>query len=145
MYPDDRVLVSVIRRKRDLQLLTHERWYRVPRQQAKDGIYAEYVAFFLSGAAAKSFGASGIHYFARRRGVELVYRHQLLPNETAHPRADEIYYRISIESLLPKVPPILNSRRRVVAFIDTTWDRFVAAQDIADLYSRADTFVDRTK
>jgi hypothetical protein len=31
----------------------------------------------------------------------------------------------------------------VVSFIHTTWDRFVAARDLADLYSDADIFVDR--
>lgn len=144
MYPDDRVLVSVVRRKRDLQLLVRERWYRIPRQQAHDGIYAEYIAFFLSGTAAKALGASGVYYYGRRMGVELVYRHELLPNESDHSRANEMYYKINIESLLPKVPPILNPKRHIVAFIYTTWDRFVAAQEITDLYSCADSFVDRT-
>jgi hypothetical protein len=30
-----------------------------------------------------------------------------------------------------------------VSFIHTTWDRFVAAHDVADLYSDAEDFVDR--
>ena len=77
MYPEDRVLVAVINRARDLDCARHEHWYRVPYLQAPTGIYAEYVAFFLSRAFKEQNG--GIHYYARRTGVELVRRRDLLP------------------------------------------------------------------
>ena len=38
---------------------------------------------------------------------------------------------------------MLNVSKRSVSFIYTTWDRFVAAREIADLYSKNDYFVDR--
>jgi len=141
VYPEDRVLVGVINRKRDLDTLQREHWYRVPQGRAPQGIYVEYVAFFLSRAFAERNG--GIYYYARRTGVELVRRRDLLPAEVDHPRADDLYYKLQLAELRHKDPPVLNPNRRAVSFIYTTWDRFIAARQIEDLYSEADHFVDR--
>jgi len=141
MYPEDRVLVGVINRKRDFEMAQTQHWYRVPQGQAAQGIYAEYIAFFFSRAFGELNGA--IHYYARRTGLELVRRRDLLPEEPAHPRADALYHKLQFGELRPKDPPIVNSDRRVVTFIHTTWDRFSQARDLADLYSEADAFVDR--
>lgn len=141
MYPEDRVLVAVINRERDLAIAQREHWYRIPIQQAPDGVYAEYVAFFLSGAFKEQNG--GVHYYARRTGVELARRRDLLPDEASHPRAGCLYHKLQFGELRRKEPPILNPTRRSVAFIFTTWDRFCAARTLADLYSDADQFVDR--
>lgn len=141
MFPEDRVLVGVINRKRDLLCARDRHWYRIPQKQFMHGVGAEYLAFFLSRAFKEQNG--GIHYYAPWRGLELVYRRDLLPAEPDHPRAGDVYYKVQIGDLLPKVPPILNTTRRTVSFIYTTWDRFVHAREVADLYSRADYFVDR--
>src|SRR5690606_1422252 len=103
--------------------------------------YAEYVAFFLSRAFKEQNG--GIHYYARRTGVELVRRSDLLPDEAGHPRADCWYHKLQLGELRAKTPPVLNPTKRRVSFIFTTWDRFCAALILADLYSEADQFVDR--
>lgn len=141
MYPEDRVLVGVINRKRDLDLLQQQHWYRVPQARAPKGIYAEYVAFFLSRTFKELNG--GIHYYARRTGVELARRRDLLPGEAKHPRADAVYYKLQLAEIRRKDPPVLNPSRRAIGFIYTTWDRFAAARVIDDLYSEADHFVDR--
>ena len=141
MFAEDRVLVGVINRKRDLDTVLGERWYRIPQQQMKRGINAEYIAFFLS----KAFGErnGGIHYFAERKGAELLYRRDLLPQEPNHPRANDAYYKIQLGTINPKVPPVKNTSRRTISFVYTTWDRFVNATQIRDLYSKEDYFVDR--
>jgi len=141
MFPEDRVLVGVINRKRDLDTVRTEGWYRIPQKQMPNGVNAEYMAFFLSRAFKERNG--GIHYFAERTGLELAYRRDLLPKEADHPRADQVYYKVQLGELIEKVPPVLNPTRRTVGFIYTTWDRFVQAQQISDLYSKADYFVDR--
>jgi len=141
VYPEDRVLVGVINRKRDLDKAQREHWYRMPYGQAPQGIHAEYIAFFLSRAFKELNG--GIHYYARRTGIELVRRRDLLPEEPDHPHADALYHKLQLGELRRKDPPILNPTRRPVAFIYTTWDRFSQARVLADLYSEADTFVDR--
>ncbi len=65
------------------------------------------------------------------------------PDEANHPRADTFYHKLQLGELRRKEPPVLNTDRRVVTFIHTTWDRFSQAETLADLYSDADHFVDR--
>ncbi|MBN2471386.1 MAG: hypothetical protein JXN59_11725 [Anaerolineae bacterium] len=141
MYPEDRVLVGVINRKIDFDHVKNDHWYRIPCKQLDHGVHAEYLAFYQS----RSFGADNgrIRYFARRTGHELVRRVDLLPEEPNHPRAKQAYYKLQLGELREKLPPVVNPTRRPVVFVYTTWDRFVAATEIADLYSAADYFVDR--
>jgi hypothetical protein len=141
MYPEDRVLVGVINRKRDLEFARDEHWYRIPQERMPRGVQTEYLAFYLSRAFKEKNG--GIYYFAEHKGLELAYRKDLLPKEAKHARADQVYYRVALSDLMEKVPPILNPSKRPIAFIYTTWDRFVHANQIRDLYSAADYYVDR--
>jgi hypothetical protein len=140
MYPDDRVLVGVINRKKDFQIAEKEGWYRIPQKQMPHGINAEYIALFLSGKPFKEKSGS-IAYFSRIAGFELVRRKELLPDEDKRP--EEVYYKIQFQKLIDKNPPIVNQSKRSISFIRTTWDRFVSAKTIADLYSQADYYVDR--
>ena len=142
LNPEDRVLVGVINRKRDLIQAQQNRWYRIPQKQMSHGINADYLAFFLSGRVFKE-RRGGIHYYAAIRGLELAYRRDLLPTEADHPRADEVYYRVALGPLEDKTPPVLNPTGRTISFIRTTWDRFIHASVISDLYSQDEYYVDR--
>jgi hypothetical protein len=141
MLPEDSVLVGVINRKRDLVYARDQHWYRIPQERMPRGVTAAYLAFFLS----RSFGDrnGAIHFFAENHGLELHYRRDLLPNEPDHPRADAAYYRVALGDVQPKIPPVVNDTKRTISFIYTTWDRFVHAQTIADLYTDNDAYVDR--
>lgn len=143
MYPEDRVLVGVINRKRDWLAARDEHWYRIPQARMERGVNAEYLAFFLSGPFFKKDRSGGIHYYAERTGIELAYRRDLLPDEANHKRAGEQYYKVALSELIEKSPPILNPTGRSISFIYTTWDRFILARTIADLYSVSDYYVDR--
>jgi hypothetical protein len=145
MHPEDRVLIGVINRVADLRIARDQGWYRIPCHRAPPRLeveHADYLAFYLS----RAFGVqnSGIHFYARRMGHELARRRDLIPTEPDHPRADVLYYKVQLGHLQAKSPPILNPARRPVAFICTTWDRFMAARTIADLYSTAPGFTERT-
>ncbi|MCY4145119.1 MAG: hypothetical protein OXE95_05310 [Chloroflexi bacterium] len=140
MYADDRVLVGVIKRKRDLHIARRQRWYRIPQANMRRGLDADYVAFFLSRQVFGERGG-GIAYFARITGIELARRRDLLPKESQ--RADDVYYKVQFRDLIEKDPPIENVPARSISFIRTTWDRFVRAETISDLYSAADFYVDR--
>jgi hypothetical protein len=141
MLPEDSVLVGVINRRRDLVYAREQRWYRIPQERMPRGVTADYIAFFLSRSFGERNGA--IHFYAEKKGLELLYRRDLLPDELDHPRADTAYYRIALGELIPKDPPVVNDTKRTITFVYTTWDRFVHARTIADLYSEDDTFVDR--
>lgn len=140
MYADDRVLVGVVKRKKDLEIARQRHWYRIPRRQMPLGIQAEYIALFLSASA---FGAQGgaVAAFARITGVELARRRDLLPAERSRP--DEHYYKVQFRRLIEKDPPIANEPQRAFSFIRTTWDRFISADCIPDLYNDAGFYVDR--
>jgi hypothetical protein len=140
MYADDRVLVGVINRAKDLEIARRHNWYRIPEGQLPRGLNAEYIALFLSGKCFKERGGS-IGYFARVTGLELARRRDLLPDEPK--RVDEIYYKIQFRELLPKDPPIENLPARSISFVRTTWDRFIRAEFISDLYDASDFYVDR--
>lgn len=141
VYPEDRVLVGVMNRKRDLDKARYDHWYRIPQNRMPNGVHADYLALFLSKAFKELNG--GIHFYARIMGTELARRRDLLPDEAKHPRADSLYYQLQLGELRRKDPPVLNATRRAIAFIYTTWDRFEQARTIPDLYSDADRFVDR--
>ncbi|MBN8592474.1 MAG: hypothetical protein J0M33_11970 [Anaerolineae bacterium] len=141
MFQEDRVLVGVVNRKRDLEIILNEGWYRVPVKRMPRGVNAEYIAFFLSGAFKERNGA--VHYFAECRGVELVRRRDILPKEKNHPRANEQYYKVQLGLIETKDPPVENTTKRSLSFVYTTWDRFVHAKTILDLYSESDKYVDR--
>ncbi len=140
MYPDDRVLVGVINRKKDFTIADKDGWYRIPQNQMPHGVNAEYIAIFLSGKTFKE-KSGGVAYFARITGYELARRKELLPDEDKRP--DEIYYKVQFQRLIEKEPPIVNESKRSISFVRTTWDRFISARTIKDLYSQADYYVDR--
>ena len=140
MYADDRVLVGVIKRKRDFQIACQRNWYRIPQRQLPHGLNAEYIALFLSGKTFRERSGT-IAYFARITGLELARRSDLLPDEER--RASEIYYKVQFRQLIQRDPPIANWPARPISFIRTTWDRFICAETIGDLYSAADFYVDR--
>jgi len=131
-YPDDRVLVGVINRRRDFEALRDKFWYRVPLLSAPLCIDADYLAFYLGGKFSPYGGM--IAFYARRTGFELVQRRELLPMEANHPRADHLYFKLQFRVLHAKTPPILNPTKRPISFIYTTWERFSRATVIADLY-----------
>jgi hypothetical protein len=141
MHADDRVLVAVMNRPKDLEVARDQGWYRVPEKHASRGVFFEYVAFYFTAA----FGEQGwaVHYYARRLGHELVTRRELLPDEPDHPRAGAQYFKLQLGPLQKREPPIVSQRWRRVTFIYTTWDRFETAQEINDLYAEGGEFVDR--
>ncbi|PJF44006.1 MAG: hypothetical protein CUN55_06155 [Phototrophicales bacterium] len=142
MDATDRVLVGVIRAKRDLKILLEQRWYRIPQGRAAKGIDADYLAFFLNQSAARP-KESAIYYYAQRRGIELVRRIDIIP-DAHHKRAHDWYHKIQLGEIMPKTPPIVNKPNPYAFdFIYTTGDRFLRAKHIRDLYSDADYLVDR--
>ena len=140
MFADDRVLVGVVKRKKDFEIAQRQNWYRIPQSQLPRGLNAEYIALFLSGKTFRDRSGS-IAYFARITGLELARRRDLLPDEEL--RADEVYYKVQFRDLVKKDPPIRNLPARSISFVRTTWDRFISAETIGELYSAADFYVDR--
>ncbi len=133
-YAADRVLVGVMRSRDDFRLARDAGWYRIPQQSAPPSTTdAAVLAFYFTAAFGKEKWA--IHWYAEVRGYELVRRRDLLPHQPDHPRADAPYYKLQLGPLIRREPPIPSRRWRRITFIETTWDRFAAAEEINDLFA----------
>ena len=133
-HSSDRVLVAIMNNRRDFELAREEGWYRIPQKHAPASTTeATVLAFYFT----RTFEADkwSIRWYAAIRGHELVRRRDLFPNEAHHPRADEPYYKLQLGPLMELELPIHSLRWRRITFIETTWDRFTAAEEINDLYA----------
>ena len=54
-----------------------------------------------------------------------------------------MYYKVQLGPLQKLEQPIVSLRWRRVTFLHTTWDRFVDATEINDLFVEGDKYVDR--
>lgn len=132
-HPSDRVLVAVMNNRRDFELACDEGWYRIPARHAPPSTTeAAVLAFYFT----RAFGEEkwAIHWYAPVRGHELALRRHLLPNEPDHPHADESYYKLQLGPLMRLEHPIYSLRWRRITFLESSWDRFTAAEEINDLY-----------
>ncbi len=132
MDADDAVLVVLLNRPRDLEIVRAERWYRIPAKHAPAHFsQACYLAFYLP----RAFGDAKwtIREYAPVRGHELVRRRDLLPDESDHPRADEPYYKLQLGALIALPRPIVSRSARRILFIWTTGDKFSRAVELNDL------------
>ncbi len=136
MEADDTVLIVLINRPRDLEIVQAEHWYRIPARRApQHSIHARYLAFYLTSA----FGSErwSIREYAPVRGHELVRRGDLFPLEGQHPRANEPYYKVQLGPLIQLPRPIFSPRGRRLLFVWTTGERFSRAVVIDDLLGKS--------
>lgn len=126
-----KVLVAVVKNKRDLDLVLKERWYRIPIKYAPKQKF-KYLAFY--GPASGKLGKKIVH-FAKIKKIETITRRQLLPKESSHPRASDEYLYLKLEKVYKLPLPIRNTNRRRVTFAFTTLPQLKKAKDILDLYN----------
>ena len=133
------VLVAIVNNERDFAIIRDWNWYRIPvssaRKWLKDRWPPQWLAFYQT----KVFGdeAYAVNYWARVLDIRTVRRWQLLPDEPSHNRSDHRYYQLILEPLQKLPQPILSRRLRRIVFIPTTWQKFVNAVEINDLYDES--------
>lgn len=133
-HSTDRVLVAVMNNRRDFILARDEGWYRIPLRHAPPSTTeAAVLAFYFT----RAFGDEkwAIHWYAAVLGHELVRRRDLFPDQLDHPRAGALYYKLQLGPLQRLERPIPSWRWRRITFIETSWDRFTAAEEINDLFA----------
>ncbi len=131
--PDEpRVLVAVMNNLRDFLIARDDGWYRIPHERGPSQVGADFLAFYQT----KAFGEERwmVKYYAPVRRYRIVSRGVLLPEESDHPRADQLYYKLEIGPLEVLERPIPSRRLRRITFIPTTLDRLLSAQEINDLW-----------
>ena len=127
-------LVAIVPRKKDWEILKTQHWYRIPVKSAPAIInQIKSIAFYQP----KIFDAEkwSVNYYAEVKGLEIVKRIELLPEEAKNVRASNLYYKITIGAL-KKLPKSIPSRRwRRITFIPTTYKCLCEAKEINDLYN----------
>lgn len=126
------VLVAFLPNKKDFAILQDQKWYRIPVASKPKRWPPKHLAFYQP----KAFGddAFKIRYFGLVKNIEVVTRKEIFPNEIESERSQKQYYRLWLESLQEREQPIPSRLPRKIVFIPTTWDKFVLAEQINDLF-----------
>jgi very-short-patch-repair endonuclease len=134
------VLVAIMNNPLDLVIARDQHWYRIPVRSVDNLLGERWPPRWLAFYQTKIFGdeAYAVNYYARVLDIRQVFRRQLFPDE---PQDDEKsqrrYYQLVLSPLQRLPQPILSRRWRRIVFIPTTWDKFVDAVEINDLYDES--------
>ncbi len=133
------VLVAIINNLRDFDIARDQHWYRIPVRSARGRLKERWPPRWVAFYQTKVFGPErwAINYYAPVTRIRTLTRRSLLPQEPDHPRADELYHKIELGPLERLPEPILSARWRRLVFISTTWDKFIGAVEINDLYDES--------
>ncbi len=130
------VLVAIINKKLDFAILREHLWYRIPVSSVEKWIKERWSPKWLAFYQTMAFGAEkhAVNYFAEVLDIREVRRWQLFPNEPHDEKSDRQYYQIFVKSIQSLPKPIYSRRYRRIIFIPTTWEKFVNASEINDLF-----------
>ncbi len=130
------VLVAIMNDKRDFAILREHNWYRIPVTSAKKWLKNRWPPKWVAFYQTKVFGdeAYSIRYYAKAIQIKKVRRLQLFPNEPIGKKSQRQYYQLILSPLKQLPQPIFSRRWRRIVFIPTTWQKFIQASEINDLY-----------
>lgn len=133
------VLVAIINNKLDFAVLREQLWYRIPVSSVEKWIKERWSPKWLAFYQTMAFGAEkhAINYFAEVLDIREVRRWQLFPNEPHDEKSNRRYYQIFVKSIQTLPKPIYSRRYRRIIFIPTTWEKFVNASKINDLFDES--------
>lgn len=119
------VLVALVLKPSDWQLVLNGGYYRIPVKSApamvKDGTI-EYLAFYFP----SSFGehAFKVEWYGKVNHLRIVSRAEAVPSEPNHPKANSQYFVIGIKKCIRLEEPFESIRPRRLLFIPTTQQKF---------------------
>jgi len=128
---NDLVLIGVVKRKVDLDHLRKDRWYRIPAHLSFRKS-SRYLAVYPTARCGS--GGGGISSYSAIQGITRTKRIDLLPDEDAHPRAQDWYWRLQLGPLRKLPHRIENRLRRRVTFAYTTLPKLIQAHEIGELF-----------
>lgn len=130
------VLVAIMNNLLDWTIVREQHWYRIPvanqEKRLKDRWPPDWLAFYQT----RLFGddAHTVTYYARVRDIRRRSRWQLFPDQPRDEKTFREYYQLMLGPLQRLPAPIVSRRWRRIIFIPTTWDKFLRASEINDLY-----------
>ena len=126
------VLVAIMNNERDFGILHDQLWYRIPVDKAPRRWPPEWLAFYQT----KVFGDErwSVNYYGRVKEIDIAKRRELLPEDPIDHKSYRHYYQVKFHSLERLPSPIFSRRWRRIVFISSTWEKFVRAAEINDLF-----------
>lgn len=133
------VLVAIINNVSDFDIAQNHNWYRIPVESVEKWLKKRWPPRWLAFYQTKVFGNEkwAINYYAEIIDIRKVFRQHLFPDEPINKKSGTQYYQIFIEPLRRLPKPIFSRRLRRIIFISTTWEKFVNAVEINDLYDES--------
>lgn len=133
------VLVAIINNKLDFAVLREQLWYRIPVSSVEKWIKEKWSPKWLAFYQTMAFGAEkhAVNYFAEVLEIREVRRWQLFPNEPHSEKSNRRYYQIFVRAIQTLPKPIYSRRYRRIIFIPTTWEKFINASEINDLFDES--------
>lgn len=130
------VLVAIMNDLMDFEIAKRYHWYRIPVDSPlKEVEKYKYIAFYQTKIFREEKWA--VNYIAKIHGIERVKRIELLPEEKDNPKANNLYYKIRIGTLIRLKNPIPSRALRRIVFIPTTMEKIKTAKEINDLYNNS--------
>ncbi|MEW5938104.1 MAG: DUF559 domain-containing protein [Chloroflexota bacterium] len=126
------VLVAFLPNKRDFSILKDQGWYRIPLASKLKRWPPKYLAFYQP----RAFGddAFKIRFFGLVKNIDVISRKEIFPNEIESDKSYKKYYRLWLENLQEREQPIPSRLPRRTVFIPTTWNKFILAEQLNDLF-----------
>ena len=133
------VLIAILNKPLDFAIVRERNWYRIPVNSVEKWLKDRWPPMWLAFYQTKIFGeeAYAINYFAKVLEIREVFRWQLFPDEPKDGKGKQCYYQIFIQPVQRLPQPIFSGRRRRIVFIPTTWEKFISAVEINDLYNES--------
>jgi very-short-patch-repair endonuclease len=129
------VLVAIMNDPADFAIAQERQWYRIPVNSAPKRWPPQWLAFYQT----KIFSEEkySIKHFASVRKIQTATRQELFPDEPQNEKSSRTYYQLMLEPLQTLSTPIISQRWRRIVFIPTTWEKFIQATEINDLYDES--------
>ena len=135
------VLVAILNDKLDFAILREKLWYRIPVSSVKKWLIEKWppkwLAFYQTNALDIPAEKHAINYFAEVVKIRRILRSQLFPDQPLDAKSNKYYYQIFVKSLRKLPKPIYSRKFRRIVFIPTTWEKFISAIEINDLYDES--------
>ncbi|HZB96788.1 MAG TPA: DUF559 domain-containing protein [Herpetosiphonaceae bacterium] len=133
------VLVAILNNLLDFAVARDEHWYRIPVDSAHKRLRERWPPQWVAFYQTQVFGseAHAVNYYAEVLDIREVFRWQLFPDQPPDQKSKRRYYQLILSPLIQLPQPIFSRRLRRIVFIPTTWQKFVNAAEINDLYDES--------
>ncbi len=136
MNKSEELLVGIVNRIGDYNVIHNQLWYRIPIEKVdkmlKDRWPPKWIAFYYTSRINK-YPQMILHY-GKVSSIEVKSRKELFPTEKINYKTRRNYSKISIEEVRTLPKPILSRRFRKIVFIKTTYNKFINAIEVNDLF-----------